>query len=327
MAKMSYGIAADYLVREENLPLPPEGWIDQPPASWDRFFSQAQRELKTLLDCADPSVEGQLIEAEFRAMHEVRQQLEWEAGEPSLIAAYELEDSPEEFIERPTLPGGRFRTGFLGGFTFANQESVLTDRSTRSSPQPAIIAQARESLNFGAYEKTRYIFKLKAILNRARPFQYAGLYSDESLGFRMLASHTAWSGSAPSGHCIESAMAAVATLVAFRGLLPVLAKEEQRLMSWAARSGDLRVWAGLHFVTDNIISFTLALRSVNYVFIESEQSYARGLLKQIIATSISVQVARKLISAQGQETEHPFEPFLRMLDAELSERNANVPHA
>jgi hypothetical protein len=317
MSRIGFGIAADYIVREQQRRLPPQDWIPKNRAVWDKFFNRALIDSIGLLECADSAAEHELYQAEFHAIRDVMRALSAGFDQQTLLLAYELEDSPEAYIERPARWGVKFRTGFLGSYTLDNPSSLLARDAGLNETDAASVFQARESFSYGAYEKTRFIFKLKAILNRARPFQCAGIYRAESKGFRAIPAHSAWSGSAPSGHCIESAMAIVATLVDFRRRLPALAAEEKRLLLWAARSGDLRVWAGLHFVTDNIISFVLALRAVRHVFAKTKQPYARELLKGVVARSVSVGVARKMVRSHRRRGAHVFSPFLNLLNAEL----------
>lgn len=307
-----YGRAVDYLLAEERRPLPPDGWLPSQKRDWRAFYDLIRRQLS---DCIwSPTADDRdhydsVLRADFDAMPIIRDRLNVAHGQRNLELSYLLEDAPEPFAHLQRWAYARFQAGFAGGYMASNPGSVLSQ-----APGLAIAegkrAKILEDLDKGAYEKVRFIFKLKADLNRSRPFQMAESF-DGSRAFSMRASNTAWSASLPAGHSLEAALAATTAYVHHKRQLQ---DEQVQLCKWAARAGDLRVWAGLHYPTDILGSLYLALLVVPKVFVGRRAQDAAKCINLIIGASMTLQVSREMVSRHSTPARHPFAKILQLID-------------
>ncbi len=111
--------------------------------------------------------------------------------------------------------------------------------------------------------------QLKAIIQRPRPYQTALLLGITD--YRWLRATSADSPSMVCGHCYEGALMV-------GGLMErlLIEGEELTISQWKALQqyavdmGDRRVFAGVHYPSDNLSSWLMVMRVANHVFVRSE---------------------------------------------------------
>jgi hypothetical protein len=108
-------------------------------------------------------------------------------------------------------------------------------------------------------------WKLKSQLQRPRPAQMAWLLGKPSPGQRY--SSSAWSPSAISGHAFQGLMACISVHRAVGGQLSTA--EIEQLKRLAVDIADRRVYAGLHYPSDNAMSWRVALDALGKMRIET----------------------------------------------------------
>lgn len=119
-------------------------------------------------------------------------------------------------------------------------------------------------------------FAIKMHLQRPRPWTAAvGLGVD---GFRyyvaggFFATHTGVHPSLLSGHCIQGILGGCAVFEALRNAgRPVSAATVSAIQQYMVDWGDRRVFAGVHYMTDNIGSWTLARRLIPHLFQRADE--------------------------------------------------------
>ena len=121
----------------------------------------------------------------------------------------------------------------------------LTDESVTNA-FIRIVNKSKEELNYISTQKNFYIILFKNIFNRARPKQI-----DKSIN--LLKSYTADTPAYPSGHAFQAYY-----------LAKVLSREykdkEKKLWDLAEDCALARVYAGLHYISDNEFSKKLVLK-------------------------------------------------------------------
>lgn len=100
---------------------------------------------------------------------------------------------------------------------------------------------------------------VKADLQRPRAYQCATLLGRDD--FRRLYASTADTPSMVSGHCLEGCMGGAYTAMKLKENAPGLdwGKAEPALLQWTVDIGDRRVMAHVHYPSDNIASWWVAL--------------------------------------------------------------------
>lgn len=118
------------------------------------------------------------------------------------------------------------------------------------------------------------IFNIKRHLQRPRPWTAAETLEID--GFRWAVAngftHTGVHPSLLSGHCIQGVLGGCSVLEALLDggaeiEAHVLESIQQYMVDW----GDRRVFAGVHYMTDNIASWTLARQIIPYLFRHPDQ--------------------------------------------------------
>jgi hypothetical protein len=104
---------------------------------------------------------------------------------------------------------------------------------------------------------------LKQRLQRPRPYQVS---FNRAIPYTYLLATTAVTPSMVSGHCLEGSMAAAGTYVALKADIDVVPGAADYLQQYLIDIGDRRVFAGVHYPTDNIGSWFCDLRMCENVF-------------------------------------------------------------
>lgn len=106
--------------------------------------------------------------------------------------------------------------------------------------------------------------QLKERFQRPRPYQVAFMPGHKPRAFGHRLALTAATPSLISGHCYQGAMAVCAAYAQLRSQLSLRSRET--LMQYAVDIGDRRVFAGVHYPSDNLSSWHTALKLVPHVF-------------------------------------------------------------
>ena len=83
--------------------------------------------------------------------------------------------------------------------------------------------------------------------------------------FRYHEAVTSLSPSMCSGHCLQSSVCVGGSIEAAIGVLNLTPEVKAALGQWAVDIGDRRVFAGVHFPSDNLCSWITFLRMADYV--------------------------------------------------------------
>jgi hypothetical protein len=165
---------------------------------------------------------------------------------------------------------------------------------------------------------------MKRRMQRPRPYQ-AALQMNPAAPLAYSAAASATSPSMISGHCVQGAMALVNVVLSYEAKGGSLSPQMLALVQrYFIDTGDRRVFAGVHFPTDNLSSWIVALRLCQHVFDSLQARRARVLLGDAIRRS-AVYLAMKTESAANQSS--PLVPGLQQLDAECGGDAATVSTA
>lgn len=163
---------------------------------------------------------------------------------------------------------------------------------------------------YGIGAKISGMFWVKTQLSRPRPYQAAMLVGRDDLVVEL--GHTAFHSAMMSGHALQGVLLACSVyedwLDQYQSPSPDrLASLAQYAVDW----GDRRVFAGVHYPTDNISSWGLALSLIPHVFRHHDVllDFARVAITE---KSHVYKVIREDFAAR-----EAFEPALRYLDLKL----------
>lgn len=125
--------------------------------------------------------------------------------------------------------------------------------------------RARNIINQAYQRKLRSLFWLKREFVRPRPYQCALIFGHDQ--FKYEVAYSATHSSFYSGHCLEGILFSAAVAEVW-GKDEELFDSEARtaLMRYAVDFGDRRVFAGVHYPSDNIASWYLAINLIPHVF-------------------------------------------------------------
>ncbi|MEO1092659.1 MAG: phosphatase PAP2 family protein [Pseudomonadota bacterium] len=116
--------------------------------------------------------------------------------------------------------------------------------------------------------KLQGLFWLKRELCRPRPYQTAlllginGFYYDRAIS----ATHS----SIYSGHCLEGILSAATVFDRWRNDSRYSNEDIDRLAHYAVDFGDRRVFAGVHYPSDNVVSWWMAASLIGELFADPE---------------------------------------------------------
>lgn len=126
------------------------------------------------------------------------------------------------------------------------------------------------------------VFMLKRRLQRPRAFQMSWILKHK-YPIAPLPSTSAWSPSANSGHAFQGLMGCLAAYLEF----PALAGYRDDLAILAADIGDRRVLAGIHYPSDNAMSWWAAFQCVKHVATDAAQlKTMREFLRAAVSGSL-----------------------------------------
>lgn len=156
------------------------------------------------------------------------------------------------------------------------------------------------------------IWDIKELFMRPRPYSVATFFGLHDFRWQTAdtITHTGVHPSILSGHCIQGLLGGCNTLAAWQrrgyGDESTISALKQYAVDW----GDRRVFAGVHYPTDNIASWTLALRLIPHVFEQPAPvlDFARGAIK---SKSAVYQVVAEMFPGS------PLERSLNLLEREL----------
>jgi PAP2 superfamily len=136
--------------------------------------------------------------------------------------------------------------------------------------------------------------RFKEYFQRPRPYQTAFILNRE---FAYEWAKSAVSPALISGHAIQGVIAGTRGYVSCLRTLALTAGATENLMQWCIDVGDRRVFAGVHYPSDNLASWYIALLICdNYVFGELRQE-ARAFIAEAIRRSAVYQAVKACVGA------------------------------
>ena len=146
--------------------------------------------------------------------------------------------------------------------------------------------------------------QFKRALQRPRPYQMA-LVMGKPGGHIYEEAFTAASPSMSSGHCLQGLIGVGGIFEFFieKGT-PIIGEHADALRQYGVDIGDRRVMAGVHYPSDNLCSWIIALRMAEHVYREADA------VKKELALAIQQSQIFQLIAGSGVEV---YKPALEML--------------
>lgn len=151
----------------------------------------------------------------------------------------------------------------------------------------------------------------KRRLQRPRPYQVSLLLPGIQFGHTQAKS--ACSPSMMSGHCLQGLIAATAAYVRHQTAIDSLAGARQALAQFGVDFGDRRVFAGVHYPSDNLASWFIALRLAPTLF-GSKASIARAFMVDAIRAS----AVFRALSHQASQVAEPFEGLMEWIGSQMA---------
>jgi hypothetical protein len=212
----------------------------------------------------DPSV-AKLLGADFRLLAD----LHWNLGLP-IDALYPAKVVHNDLFKEEDDANIEFGTGY------DRYDPTLTPLCLSGLPTVLIAGMADK---VGTLD-----LQLKHVFQRPRPYQVALLQDRSNFGY--LWARTGNTPSLVSGHCLQACLAGCTAYVAyaqeFKG------RSIEILRQFTVDLGDRRVFAGIHYPSDNLASWYVALNLVPYVFDGEHGAAARHFLWLAISTQSKV---------------------------------------
>jgi hypothetical protein len=134
--------------------------------------------------------------------------------------------------------------------------------------------------------------QFKRLLQRPRPYQVALMFGHED--FEHLSAKSAATPSTCSGHCLHGFLAVGAVIERF--LLDGENVKWEHLQQYAVDIGDRRVMAGVHYPSDNLASWLIAM-------LLADRVYRRKEVKQKLWSAIQQSFVFQEITKLGQTSE------------------------
>jgi len=154
--------------------------------------------------------------------------------------------------------------------------------------------------------------QLKIIFQRPRAYQVAFLQARE--GFTYQSAATANSPSLVSGHCLQGSLAGCTAYATFVRSASLGATSAKVLQQFTVDVGDRRVFAGVHYPSDNLASWFTALNLVPRVFDEEVAPDIKAFLWEAInSRSIVFDAIKKHIVANPGTS--PYEKVVEVMRA------------
>jgi len=150
----------------------------------------------------------------------------------------------------------------------------------------------------------------KRQLQRPRPYQTAHHFSE--FDFHVQPANTAMHASAPSGHTFVVCMMACAIYEAWLDQnLEISDSQLAALGYFAMDQGDRRVFAGVHYPSDNVVSWALAVNIIPHIYRHHEK------IAQFLHTAITQQSNVYSLIEKHYRQNDVFKDLLEYLDNEV----------
>ncbi len=161
--------------------------------------------------------------------------------------------------------------------------------------------------------------QLKQHLQRPRAYQVAFLLGRQDYAYEW--ARTAVSPSLVSGHCLDASISGCHAYLKCQRELEGIDGAERYWAQFTVDMGDRRVFAGVHYPSDNISSWFVALRLAWHVFRPpSRAKSARDFLWQAIKQS----AVYRAIDSAAQAGDSPYADPLKWLAAEAARRQPST---
>lgn len=134
---------------------------------------------------------------------------------------------------------------------------------------PSQQLRLREEMGTGLRMMGPPPLRFKVEHQRPRPYQ-ASFILGSPIRFEL--ARSSMTPALPSGHCLQGVFVACSAFLALRGVLQGLPGAVTGLQQYAVDFGDRRVFAGVHYPSDNLYSWFLALRLCDHMFAAQGQA-------------------------------------------------------
>lgn len=157
------------------------------------------------------------------------------------------------------------------------------------------------------------IWDIKELFMRPRPYTAATVFGMDEFEWNTAdtVTHTGVHPSILSGHCIQGILGGCNTFAAWTargfGDDPAIEALKQYAVDW----GDRRVFAGVHYLTDNVGSWMLALRLIPHLY--DDHVRVLDFARDAIANKSAV-----FRAVSDGFTEEPLRPILDLLNQDLN---------
>ena len=164
-----------------------------------------------------------------------------------------------------------------------------------------------------ARRKIHGLFDFKPYFARPRPYQTAMIFGLSRFQTRIaeIGRHTGFHPSLISGHCVQGVLLSCLVLEHWIDSGKVDARSVEQLAHYSVDFGDRRVLAGVHYPTDNIASWVLALRMIPRAYRHADQ-----ILRFAVDAITSKSIVYKTIRASFND-HHVLRHSVRLLDKQL----------
>jgi len=278
-------------VEEELATRPyPEAWIPQAPGQsaveFSRFFDTLLHEIKGILwpeylpasGTWSSTPDQALIDADFDIMADVHRQLR-EPISGGLLPKDHLPTHEKMFLEED------------------DEDTIFGHEYHRYDPGiPKHLADdLTDILWTGCDRKMGSIhYQLKQRLQRPRPKQVAFIQNRE---FHWIVAKTGETPSMVSGHSLQGCMGGCSAYLMFGGIDPVSVGYLQQL---TVDIGDRRVFAGVHYPSDNLSSWYTAFKLIPHVIEQRDVARTKAFLREALETkSVIFDAVRRHIQANA----------------------------
>lgn len=279
----------------------PQGFADE--AAWQRFVDDTLRELIARLWPRHDA--GQWVGASAA----------WTT--PLTLADFALHDlSFAPSLDQPapgTPPGQSHRMLFEAEDEMPPGREFETVRQYMSGQPANVVETVRSALLRGVGALGPRVLVFKRHLQRPRPYQAALLLGRE---WNYAFARSAVTPAMMSGHAIQGVFTSLAAWMEQRALLRTLAGAEVALQRFGAALGDRRVYAGVHYATDNVASWVIALRMAPVCFVAEKKEALRFLRATIRMSEVYVKLHEFVRAMPGSALAAP----MAWLEEELGDR-------
>jgi hypothetical protein len=204
--------------------------------------------------------------------------------DPALMDAdFELMESLESQLDEPIRGRAAVETKHRVFFDEEDDDYLLFGHKyERYDPGlPKYLLDGLTHILWNGYDRKlgSLHFQLKQAFQRPRAYQVALL---QNRTFEHLRSRLAATPSLVSGHCLQGCMAGVSAYVLFGAAVDFASVEV--LGQFTVDVGDRRVFAGVHYPSDNLASWYTALKLLPHIVDDSMLPSARSFLWQAISS-------------------------------------------